>query len=752
MNRGQKNKPFKGKSKGKRKQGGRVNKPVKESGGALTKMGRADRRNASLQKQKMSRKDRHDAHRLGVGGASFPMSTPRLVGVLALGQEHAPRYALGLLGMDMIDEATVAWPVTRTLPAWKTDVTVFPLSWKSGDAPDEVILAGQCVDVLVIVQPVSLSLNEDEEVKLLISALKAQGMPSILLLATSLESIEPMKRRNELKKKIQSQAEFYFPDSLKVLFTDLNSETDCKGASRVLCQCRIRPVAWRDQRSQIFVESIDVSQRSAPHAIVVRLRGRVRKKDMCVNRPFLVEGLGMLWPDCVEVECHRDGTTKQLLPGRTATIQREREKERELSGEVGMAADAESVRRAEELEMKKREMVEALEVVKKVPKGTSGYQSAWIVESDEEVEESHENEEDDTMGDVDDETMEVVEEEGGREKGGEKEEYEWIKLAEGLHHDRKSSMEEEDLDEKKEREEEEFEFPDEVEAPLDQLAKKRFIKYRPLKSFRNTPWNKKAAIPEAYSHIVRFRSFGKTKRRAQHEVDLYDESSMARVGSMVNIIFSLAPNAQWVRPKLCVAFNLLSHETCTSVLHCTVKRHPSYTDPVAAKEEMEVWLGPRRLNVRPIYSDTTFNVDKHKSDRFFHDNVSSMATFYGPVTFPPAPILMYKVENGRKHLVATGTLNAIDPDRVILKKIILTGRPIRVHKSKAIVREMFFFPEDIRWYKTVELRTKHGRVGHILEPLGIHGYMKCVFDGNISQADTIMLALYKRIFPVLPKC
>lgn len=61
------------------------------------------------------------------------------------------------------------------------------------------------------------------------------------------------------------------------------------------------------------------------------------------------------------------------------------------------------------------------------------------------------------------------------------------------------------------------------------------------------------------------------------------------------------------------------------------------------------------------------------------------------------------------------------------------GYPVRVHKTRAVVRLMFFNPDDVRWFKPLELWTKSGRRGRITEPLGTHGAFKARFDGPISQ-------------------
>ncbi len=98
-------------------------------------------------------------------------------------------------------------------------------------------------------------------------------------------------------------------------------------------------------------------------------------------------------------------------------------------------------------------------------------------------------------------------------------------------------------------------------------------------------------------------------------------------------------------------------------------------------------------------------------------------------------------------LVASGTLQSVDPKKCIIKRIVLSGYPISVHKRMAVIRYMFYRAEDIKWFKPVEVWTKNGLTGHVREPRGTKGYMKCNFNDFIKQNDTVCMSLYKRQFP-----
>ena len=266
-----------------------------------------------------------------------------------------------------------------------------------------------------------------------------------------------------------------------------------------------------------------------------------------------------------------------------------------------------------------------------------------------------------------------------------------------------------------------------------------------MKSFRTSPWDKYENLPIEYSRIYQFEDIKKTFKKVSKEGE-----EGAEPGTYVRIHIKNVPSSLQITPAHTVLmYGLLKYENKMSALNLKLKRvnNDKYALPIKSKETLVFHVGCRRFEAGAIYSAHT-DGDKHKFDRFMPVDATFVATLFAPITFPPASVLVFKkLDNGEQVLIATGSMLAIEPNRIVLKRIVLSGHPFKVNQKSAVVRYMFFSPEDVSWFKPIELRTKWGRRGHIKETLGTHGHMKCQFNDIMKSQDTVLMSLYKRVYP-----
>lgn len=315
-------------------------------------------------------------------------------------------------------------------------------------------------------------------------------------------------------------------------------------------------------------------------------------------------------------------------------------------------------------------------------------------------------------------------------------------------------------------------YPDEMDTPIDVHARKRFDKYRGLKSFRTSAWDIKESLPLEYAKIFAFSNFKRAMRKAKEQQEEFDlRSDCVDVGTYVRVWVKnvsattaaallrrhgAAPGATscdtgplTARPL--VLCGLMQHESKLTVMNLSATLRPSMA-PVRSKAPLVFCVGFRQFCGRPLYSTDSPNQDKHKFERFLRPGAVGAASVYAPITYAPGPVLTFSLnpDGTWGELQWTGSVMAANPDRVNLKRIILSGIPHKVHKRKSLVQFMFHNPEDVRYFRPLELWTKYGRRGRIKEAVGTHGRMKCIFDGVLQQRDTICLSLYKRVYPPYP--
>jgi pre-rRNA-processing protein TSR1 len=346
------------------------------------------------------------------------------------------------------------------------------------------------------------------------------------------------------------------------------------------------------------------------------------------------------------------------------------------------------------------------------------------------------------------------------------------------------------LEQRQKEQQENQEFPDEVQLKDDEKARDRFARYRAMKSFKNSHWDPKENLPDTYSSIYHFSSFKATQRavmadmkdiaRAAQSCDerfwgkepkpdgQTDDEKMDSEEEDDDLLEGCVPSGAYITltlegvaqkdyeglgsEALLSAVTLLPHENKMSVLHMGLNHgtncNVSTETPVKSKDVLTFRCGWRTWTGRPTFSQNNLNCDKHKFERYLPQSGSFFAaSVFGPVTYTPCPVLVFRKVNGQKELVATGSMIGADADRVVVKRIILTGYPVRVHKRHATVKYMFYDPEDVKWFKPAGLTTKHGLNGRIETSAGEHGTMKCLFNAPVKQHDTVCLPLYKRIYP-----
>ncbi|KAI3432659.1 hypothetical protein D9Q98_004203 [Chlorella vulgaris] len=628
-----------------------------------------------------------------------------------------------------------------------------------------------------------------------LNILGSLGLPSITALVqapAASASKNVLKERSAAKKHATNALLEQLPGDHKLLAAD--TPLDFKQLLRHLSDSAPSVPHWRQHRPALLVEAASFEQQQAagPEGAAVGtllLRGYVRGLGLSANQAVYIAGAGDFQLQQIEGPSEPPSANEPAAGASQGAAM-------DTAGEVAVLALPDPAQReslvrenvpdplaGEQTWPTEEELKEAAATRKprkrRLPKGTSDYQAAWILDDsdldDTDLESDSEDDEARGRGGSDDMSLPDLEHNDRPGGGGS-----LIDVDAGTEFGMDYEDDDEDeqdadklagmqtsLKQRQRQEQDDQLFPDEVDTPDGVPARQRFDKYRGLKSFRTAPWDPRESLPQDYSRVFAFENFRRAHKRAielsvkagaagnEHGVPAgtYVQLRVAAVpaDAAARVLQRVASSQQEAVPPL-VVFGLLQHECKLSVQHYGMRKASGFEAPLPSKEQLLLVNGLRSFYARPVYSSDEHGADKFKMERFLHEGRSTVATVYAPIAYPPLPVLAFKMaaDGGTAQLVASGSLRSCDPDRIVLKKIVLSGYPVKVHKTKAVVRFMFHNPDDVRWFRPVEVWTKGGRRGRIREPVGTHGAMKCIFDGNLSQQDAVMMSLYKRVFPKWP--
>ncbi len=638
----------------------------------------------------------------------------------------------------------------------------------------------------------------DAEGELILKAVESQGITNTFTVVQALDKIEPAKQRPTVLASLKSYIAHWLPSTDRVYSLDSRQETS--NLVRSLCTTTSKGVRWRDQRSYIFIEDIawsgGKSAVTADETGQVVLTGVVRGLGLKADRLVQVGDWGDFQIEKIvaaPLEVRKKGKDEGMEVDTEVSDDLERPSEdqdelADLAPEEAVMEDATTASIApserkgvllddhhyfsdEEAEYEKA-------APKRLPKGTSEYQSAWYLDD---VSDSGSDLEDFEMGDdaIENQSqpahpadgLEGLDLDGRAMTEGGPSEYPQSEMfldpspedeVEQIEAYRKSRKTEADDD---------LEFPDEIELHPNVNAKERLIRYRGLKSLRTSVWETeedRPYEPEEWQRLLEIPDYKRTATKFTREA----WAGGVKAGTRVEVHIRGVPlQFQQSQSRPVAMFSLLRHEHKRTACNYSILLSSEHDAPIKSKSELIVQCGSRRIIINPVsplpkilaISETNFSKifsqagntpnDVHKFNRYLHPGQSGIATFMGPLTWGNVPLLYFQrttdssSPSSSLRLIATGTSLPPSTSRIIAKRIILTGHPYKINKKIVTVRYMFFHDSDVKWFKSLPLWTKRGRSGFIKESLGTHGYFKATFDGKINPMDGVAVSLYKRVWP-----
>lgn len=737
-----------------------------------------DRRNQARQRQQLKHQEKLQATSIFTG----QNGAPRHVAVIPLSTDIDVAAVITSLN-ESVDVGTEISPdgATRVrIDRFRQSVLYLPAKYDLINALDVCRMAD------FVVLALSSEVEVDEEGEVLLRSIESQGISNVVTVVQGLDRVNPPKKRPQVASSLKSFINHFFPTVEKIM--SLDSRQECSNAVRSICTATPKGIRWRDERSWMFIENVQWPDISSELVDDVVVTGVVRGKGLKADRIAHIPGWG---------DFQVDSVTAAPLP----TVKSKRDDAMTIDGnETTQILDTPSADQddmaivaPEEIEMEDQDMVSVAETdrkgvllddhhyfsdddshipptPKRLPKGTSEYQSAWYLEdvsdsgSDIVDEDDDEDMEMDTAGAPEDGIF--PDHQDAMTEGGPSEYPQSEMFLDPSPEDEAQELADYRASRRNEAEED-LEFPDEIELHPNALARERLARFRGLKNFKLSQWETsedRPFEPEDWRRLLQFGDYKGTRNRTIREALV----GGVNPGIRVDVHLRAVPASLRSKAQPLSLFSLLRHEHKHTVVNVSMTLNSSVEQPLKAKEELVVQCGARRTVVNPVFSagDNTPN-NVHKFDRFLHPGRSAIATWIGPMTWGAVPILVFKhkkteedpevldsadavqepIALDRLELIGTGTVIAPDPARVIAKRAILAGHPYKIHKKVVTIRYMFFNSEDVSWFKALQLWTRRGRSGFIKESLGTHGYFKATFDAKINPQDSVGISLYKRVFP-----
>jgi pre-rRNA-processing protein TSR1 len=468
----------------------------------------------------------------------------------------------------------------------------------------------------------------DAEGELILKSVESQGISNTFTVVQGLDKVEPAKARPSVVSSLKSYITHWLPSTERVYSLDNRQE----GANlvRSLCTTTTKGVRWRDQRSYMFIEDIawpgGKSAASEDGTGDVVITGVVRGLGLKADRLVQVGDWGDFQVDKIvaaPLEARKKNKEEEMAVDTEGddTLERPTEDQDDLADlapEETLMDDvtnyatsiAPSERKGVLLDDHHYFSDEEEEVApakqRRLPKGTSNYQSAWYLDD---MSDSGSDLEDFDEMDVEDnqsqpahpaDGVEGMDVDGKAMTEGGPSEYPQSEMFLDPSPEDEIAQIEEYRRSRKTEEDEDLEFPDEIELHPNVNARERLIRYRGLKSLKNSHWETeedRPYEPEEWQRLLDISDYKRTATKFMREA----WAGGVKPGTRVSVHIRGVPlQFQEIQSRPMAMFSLLRHEHKRTACNYSILLSSEHESPIKSKTEMIVQCGPRRIVINPV--------------------------------------------------------------------------------------------------------------------------------------------------------
>nr|XP_054769172.1 ribosome biogenesis protein BMS1 homolog [Lytechinus pictus] len=289
------------------------------------------------------------------------------------------------------------------------------------------------------------------------------------------------------------------------------------------------------------------------------------------------------------------------------------------------------------------------------------------------------------------------------------------------------------------------------------LAEKRAEKKRKMKEFFNADYDNKGG--ESY--------FDELKEEMNQQAQL-NRSEFADMEDDVRTQYEGFRSGMYVRVEIAdvpcefvthfdpmypiILGGLLNSEEAVGYVQMRLKKHRWYPKILKTRDPIIFSVGWRRFQTIPLYSIQDHN-GRNRLLKYTPEHMHCQSIIWGPITRQGTGVLAVQSVAGRMagfRIAATGVILDLDKSVNIVKKLKLTGTPMKIHKNTAFIQGMFNTALEVVKFEGASIRTVSGIRGQIKKPLKTPaGAFRATFEDKILRSDIVFVSTWFQV--AIPK-